>query len=149
MGTCGNDYTTTAKVGYVLLGAATSTSTTPTTSQACYAIQAAEDLIDGYLHKDTAYTTVPQAIQSIALRLTVHLLRLRQAWEVTEGASSDSDLMGSASYDADYSELIPKNIRDDLDEYIKWKAYREDTEVPFKVQNVEDDDLSFDEDWYQ
>lgn len=149
MGTCGNDYCLDADVSYILLGAASSGSTVPTTTQICNAIQAAETLINGHLRKATSYTTVPAAITAITVKIVLNIIQVQKWWSVTEGAIADSDYMGTASYpDNMIDKIMTPEIKEELDEYMRRMKYYEDGEVNLIIATPQKSDLDFTQDEY-
>lgn len=149
MGTCDNDYTTTANVGYMILGTATTTSSVPTTTEACNAIKLAEVLINGHLHMSTPYTTIPAAVTSIATRIAVKIINVQKWWQVTEGASSDSDYQGSANYDGDLVEAVmTQDIRDDLDNWKTQEDYILSSTPNLIIRTPQQSDLDMSRDEY-
>ena len=150
MGTCGNDYCTTAQIGYILLGTATTASTVPTTTEACNMIQAAEALINGYLHKSASYTTVPTPITAIAIKIVINIASVKSWWVDTEGATSVSDPMGSATFPADLVDRIMTDaIKKELDDFIKNEDYYLSSESGLVIFTPQDTDLDFSDSMYQ
>ena len=150
IGTCGNDFCTKDDVAFILLGASADGITDPTADQICNAIISAEKLINGYLLKSTAYTTVPTPVTGITIQLVMYLLSIREAWENALGASSISDPLGSSSYPPDLvKNIIPQTLKEQLDAFKKQEDFYLSEEPPFEVQNIQEADLDFSYDCYQ
>lgn len=152
MGTCGSDYTDTDTIGYILIGAALSDApaTVPTLTQACNAIQVAEALINGHLMRSTSYTTVPTPITAIAIKIVLNIIQVQKWWGVTEGAVSDTDYMGTASYPSDLlDKIMTPEIKKELDAYKRLSKYYEDDECNLIFVTPQDSDIDFSEDQFQ
>lgn len=146
---CSNDYTTTTNVGYMILGTATTTSTVPTTDEACSAIKLAEVFINGHLHMSTSYTTIPAAITGIATRIAVKIIQVQKWWAVTEGATSDSDYQGSANYDGDLlAAVMSQDIKDDLDVWKQNEDYILSGSPGLVIRTPQQSDLDMSRDEY-
>ena len=144
MGTCGDDYSSTENLGYLLLGTATTSSTIPTTTEGCNAIKLAQTFIDGYLNNETAYSTVPAAIVGICTRVAAKIIQVMKWWSITEGATSDSDYQGSANYPPDLvNEVMTADIRADLDAWKAKEDYVLSSEVGLVIRTPQDSDLDF------
>ena len=146
MGTCGEDYTTTALLGQLLNGVALGAGTIPTITQGCSAIVAAQTVIDSYLQKTASYTSgsVPLTVRGIALRVAAVAVQVQKWWGQTQGAVQNVDEMGSATFSADLlHQLLTSEIKKELDDWKIAEEYVTSGDPTFAVQNVEDGDLNF------